>query len=546
MRRRPGRTLLPALAALIPLVFLAVFFLLPVAAMIARGLHHDGRWTLGPALEVLSRPRTGRVLWFTLWISTLGTAITVLLGVPIAYVTYRLALPFTGLVRGLLVMPFVLPTVVVGIAFRSLLAPSGPLGFLGWDGSWQAILAALVFFNIAVVVRTVGGRWQSLDPRQAEAAAALGAGPWTVLRTVTLPALRPAIVSAAMVVFLFCAGSFGVVLTLGGVRYSTVETEIYLLTTNFLDLQAAAVLSLLQAAVVITLLLLTERLTAGSPNRLRGNGARQRVRRADLPHLLITAAACLFVLAPLVTLVLRSLQVGDGWGLDHYRRLTEVGSVPTLQVTVWQALLTSIRAAVDATLIAVLLGLLVSFVITRRADSAGGRRMLAALDATFMLPLGISAVTVGFGFLIALDEPPLDLRSWPLLVPIAQALVALPLVVRVVAPALRSVDPRQREAAAALGAGPWRVFWDVDRRVLLRPLLAAIGFAYAVALGEFGATSFLARPTNPTLPVVIYQLIGHPGEDYFGMALAASVILATVTAVIMTVVERLRGRSGGW
>lgn len=546
MRRRPGRTLLPALAALIPLVFLAVFFLLPVAAMIARGLHHDGRWTLGPALEVLSRPRTGRVLWFTLWISTLGTAITVLLGVPIAYVTYRLALPFTGLVRGLLVMPFVLPTVVVGIAFRSLLAPSGPLGFLGWDGSWQAILAALVFFNIAVVVRTVGGRWQSLDPRQAEAAAALGAGPWTVLRTVTLPALRPAIVSAAMVVFLFCAGSFGVVLTLGGVRYSTVETEIYLLTTNFLDLQAAAVLSLLQAAVVITLLLLTERLTAGSPNRLRGNGARQRVRRADLPHLLITTAACLFVLAPLVTLVLRSLQVGDGWGLDHYRRLTEVGSVPTLQVTVWQALLTSIRAAVDATLIAVLLGLLVSFVITRRADSAGGRRVLAALDATFMLPLGISAVTVGFGFLIALDEPPLDLRSSPLLVPIAQALVALPLVVRVVAPALRSVDPRQREAAAALGAGPWRVFWDVDRRVLLRPLLAAIGFAYAVALGEFGATSFLARPTNPTLPVVIYQLIGHPGEDYFGMALAASVILATVTAVIMTVVERLRGRSGGW
>ena len=546
MRRRPGRTLLPALAALIPLVFLAVFFLLPVAAMIARGLHPDGRWTLGPALEVLSRPRTGRVLWFTLWISTLGTAITVLLGVPIAYVTYRLALPFTGLVRGLLVMPFVLPTVVVGIAFRSLLAPSGPLGFLGWDGSWQAILAALVFFNIAVVVRTVGGRWQSLDPRQAEAAAALGAGPWTVLRTVTLPALRPAIVSAAMVVFLFCAGSFGVVLTLGGVRYSTVETEIYLLTTNFLDLQAAAVLSLLQAAVVITLLLLTERLTAGSPNRLRGNGARQRVRRADLPHLLINTAACLFVLAPLVTLVLRSLQVGDGWGLDHYRRLTEVGSVPTLQVTVWQALLTSIRAAVDATLIAVLLGLLVSFVITRRADSAGGRRVLAALDATFMLPLGISAVTVGFGFLIALDEPPLDLRSAPLLVPIAQALVALPLVVRVVAPALRSVDPRQREAAAALGAGPWRVFWDVDRRVLLRPLLAAIGFAYAVALGEFGATSFLARPTNPTLPVVIYQLIGHPGEDYFGMALAASVILATVTAVIMTVVERLRGRSGGW
>lgn len=547
MRTRLGRSLVPALAALIPLAFLAVFFLLPVSAMVARGLHLDGQWSLDAVRDVLTRPRTRRVVWFTVWISSLATLITVLLGVPIAYVTYRLKLPLTGLVRGLLVMPFVLPTVVVGIAFRSLLSTSGPLGFLGWDGSWQAILAALVFFNIAVVVRTVGGRWQSLDPRQAEAAASLGASPWTVLRTVTLPALRPAVVSAAMVVFLFCAGSFGVVLTLGGVRYSTVETEIYLLTTNFLDLRAAAVLSLLQALVVISLLLLTERITDRGETRLRsGTSVQQRVRRSDLPHLLLTGAALIFVLAPLVTLVARSLQVGDGWGLGHYRKLTQVGSVPALQVSIFDALLTSLRVAVDATLLAMLLGLLVSFVITRRPTSAGGRRLLSALDATFMLPLGISAVTVGFGFLIALDEPPLDLRSSPLLVPIAQALVALPLVVRVMAPALRSVDPREREATAALGASPMRVFWDVDRRVLTKPLLAATGFAFAVSLGEFGATSFLARPENPTLPVVIYQLIGRPGADHFGMALAASVILAGVTATIMVAVERLRGRTGSW
>lgn len=549
MRTRHGRSLVPALAALIPLVFLAVFFLLPVSAMVARGLYIDGRWSLDAAGEVLTRARTARVLWFTVWISALATAITVLVGVPIAYVTYRLRLPLMGLLRGLLVMPFVLPTVVVGIAFRSLLSASGPLGFLGWDGSWQAILAALVFFNIAVVVRTVGGRWSALDPRQAEAAAALGGSPWTVLRTVTLPALRPAIVSAAMVVFLFCAGSFGVVLTLGGVRYSTVETEIYLLTTNFLDLRAAAVLSLVQAIVVITLLLLTERITGRGDRRVSvraGREVQQRVRRTDLPFLILTAGALAFVAAPLITLVLRSLQVADGWGLDHYRKLTSIGSVPVLQVTVFDALLTSLRVAVDATVLAMLLGLSVSFVVTRRPRGRLGRRLLSALDATFMLPLGISAVTVGFGFLIALDEPPLDLRSSPLLVPIAQALVALPLVVRVMAPAFRSVDQREREAAASLGAGPARVFWDVDRRVLTRPLLAAAGFAFAVSLGEFGATSFLARPENPTLPVVIYQLIGHPGADYFGMALAGSVILATVTAVVMVLVERLRGRTGGW
>ena len=113
-----------------------------------------------------------------------------------------------------------------------------------------AIVAALVFFNVSVVVRTVGSFWESLDPRREEAAAALGASPWQVLRTVTLPALLPGIVSAASVVFLFCATAFGVVLTMGGLRYSNVETEIYLLTTQELDLSGAAALSLLQLLVI--------------------------------------------------------------------------------------------------------------------------------------------------------------------------------------------------------------------------------------------------------------------------------------------------------
>ncbi len=112
----------------------------------------------------------------------------------------------------------------------------------------------MVFFNLAVVVRTVGSMWEHLDPRREQAAAALGASPLHVLRTVTLPALAPAVVAAASIVFLFCATAFGLVLTLGGLRYSTVETEIYLLTTQFLDLRGAAALSLLQLLVVAGLL----------------------------------------------------------------------------------------------------------------------------------------------------------------------------------------------------------------------------------------------------------------------------------------------------
>ena len=150
--------------------------------------------------------------------------------------------------------------------------------------------------------------------------------------------------------------------------------------------------------------------------------------------------------------------------------------------------------------------------MTRRSHGRAERRIRSGLDGFFMLPLGVSAVTLGFGFLITLDEPPLDLRDSPLLVPIAQALVALPLVVRTLAPVLAGIDDRQRQAAASLGASPWRTLLTVDLPVVWKPLLAAAGFAFAVSLGEFGATSFLARDDTPTLPIVIFRLIGHPGE----------------------------------
>ncbi|TWH33801.1 thiamine transport system permease protein [Isoptericola variabilis J7] len=171
------------------------------------------------------------------------------------------------------------------------------------------------------------------------------------------------------------------------------------------------------------------------------------------------------------------------------------------------------------------------------------------LDGLFMLPLGVSAVTVGFGFLITLDRPlgfDVDLRTSGLLVPIAQAVVAVPLVVRTVLPVLRAIDPRLREAAAVLGAAPGRVLRTVDGPIGLRSLGLAVGFAFAVSLGEFGATSFLARPDAATLPVVIFRLIGRPGAENYGMALAASVVLAALTATVMMVAERLRGdRPGG-
>jgi thiamine transport system permease protein len=535
-----------AATAALPLLVLGLFFLLPVGGMVSRGFVQHGRLDVAGVLPVLGRPEIRRAIWFTIWSSVAGTSLSLLLGLPAAHVLHRLDFPGRTGLRALLVVPFVLPTVVVGVAFEVLIGESGPLGGLGLDRTPLAIVAGLAFFNASVVIRVVGGAWESLDPRPAEAAAALGASPLQVLRDVTFPALRSAIASAATVVFLFCATAFGIVLTLGGLRYSSVETQIYLLTNTLLDLQAAAALSVLQLAVVVGLLLAAARARRTPDGSLARSTVRlRRTSLGDLPALLGTAVLLVLVAAPLIALVAGSLRVDGAWSLANYRALQTPGSHQALLIPVTTALVNSLRIAVDATWMSLLLGLAVAAIVTRRSRGRAERRLRSALDGLFMLPLGVSAVTLGFGFLITLGHPPLDLRDSPLLIPVAQALVALPLVVRVVAPVLSSIDDRLRQAAATLGASPYRAMLVVDLPVIWKPLLAAAGFAFACSLGEFGATSFLVRDDRLTLPLVIFRLLGHPGDLNYGMALAAAVVLGLSTALVLLVVERLRVPSVG-
>jgi thiamine transport system permease protein len=535
---RPARVAL----ALVPLAFLGVFLAYPVLAILGRGLAVGGGLDLSPLGDVVTDPYLRHVLWFTVWQATLSTALTLAVGIPGAYVLARYRFPGRAVVRALVTVPFVLPTIVVGSAFVSLLGPGGPLAGLGLDQSLGAILLAHVFFNYAVVVRTVGGLWAHLDPRPEEAARVLGAGRVRVFREVTLPALRPAIAAAAAIVFLFTFTSFGVILVLGGPRYSTLETEIYRQTAQLLHLSVAAALTVIQLVFVVVLLLVTARIEGRRDVALRLRSAaettvRPRTRGARALLAVNLVAMALLLGVPVAVLVERSLHPPGGYGLGYYRALGEVHAGSTLFVAPTEAIANSLRYAVVATVLAVVVGGCGAFALAARRNRG--------LDTAFALPLGVSAVTVGFGFLIALDHPPLDLRSSPWLVPIAQALVAIPFVVRSVTPVLRSIDPRLREAAATLGASPGRIWREVDLPIAARAVLVAAGFAFAISLGEFGATIFIVRPDHPTLPVEIYRLLGQPGALNFGAAMAASVILMALTAVTVLAIERFRVGSLG-
>ncbi|MGO1590769.1 ABC transporter permease [Ancrocorticia sp.] len=527
-------------AVALPVAFLGVFFVWPVAAMLVRGFVGDAGWDFSGFAEVLSQERTWRIIWQTLWMALGGTAGAVVLGIPGAYALYRCTFPGSRVLRAISSVPFVLPSVVVGVAFRALLGKGGAYEALGLDGTASAVVMAMVFFNFSVVVRTVGGMWAGLDPRAEEAARTLGASPLRALFTVTLPALRPAIGAAASLVFLFCSTAYGIVQTLGRPGYGTLESEIWVQTTTFLDLRTAAVLSCVQFVIVAIALALSNKLNNDVALRMNPVAPRK-VRRGDVAAVGLTVAVVvLLLIAPMASLASRAFRHGDAWGMENFRLLNTAGQGFTGGVSPAQALRTSAEIGLQATVIALIIGVPVALVLSRRTRGAlrGGQRLL---DSLVMLPLGISAVTVGFGFFISLRGA----LPNEVMVPLVQAVIALPLVVRSLVPVLRAIDPRLREAAATLGASPLRVLLTVDGPFMIRGLGLATGFAFAISLGEFGATSFLATADRTTLPVLIAKLLGRPGADNYGMAMAASLILAIVTAGVMALCESLRPRAAG-
>jgi thiamine transport system permease protein len=514
-------------AVAVPVAFVALFFVYPLAAILERGLTGGG----SGAWDVLTAATTWELAWFTIWQAALSTVVTFALGLPLAWAVGRFSFPGRSLVLALVLVPFVLPTVVVATAFLAVLPDGHERGLL-------PILAAHAFFNIAVVVRLVGTAWARLNPRLWEAAATLGARPVQRARAVTLPLLAPALAGAAALVFLFCFTSFGVILILGGPERATLETEIYTQAARLFDLRTAAVLSLVQLGFVAAILGvagLVERRAGIAVPLVSGRDALRRprgVQRAGVAGALVVALVWLAV--PIVALVERSLSTPTGYGLDFYRALGD--ETPALLVVPWHAVVNSLLFAAAASAVALVVGGLAAMAIARPRA--------AWLDVLVMLPLGASAVMLGFGFVIAFDEPPLDFRSSPWLVPVAQALVASTFVVRIVAPALRSIDPRLREAAAALGAPPHRVRREIDLPLVLRALGVAAGFAFAISLGEFGATIFIARSDWPTVPVAIFRFLGRPGAVNAGQAAALAVVLMILTAAAVLVADRVAVRRG--
>ena len=506
---------------LVPAAFLVFFLGVPLVSLAAQVISPD-------ALGYLTDPQPWRVASLAAGQALLSTALALAFGLPMANVLTRYRFPGRRWALALATVPFVLPTVVVALAFRALLGTS--------LGSGLAIVVlAHAYLNLAVVVRIVGARWVTIDPRTELVARTLGASAWTAFRTVTLPALRPAIASAAAIVFVFSFTSLGVVLLIGDSSTRTLESLVLRQTSILLDFQAAAVSAAIQALVVGTVLVWAARMPASE------RGGSLRPMRAIVPHGIarwfvgaVVALTLVIVLAPVLALVLASVRSSAGWTLTWWSGLFGPNTIDAGSTRIGSPL----GAMGRSLLFALATGLVAAVVGGMAAISVLAGRVGRAFAIATALPLGISAATLGLGTLLAYGRPPLDLRATGLLVPIAHALIAVPLVVAVATPTLRSVDRRLVLVASSLGARPSRAWWTGYGPALRTVMVAAGGLACAVSLGEFGAASFLARADGPTVPLVIARLLGRPGEASFGVAAALAVVLVIMTTTLVAVVDR--------
>ncbi|WP_435155747.1 ABC transporter permease [Haladaptatus sp. DFWS20] len=534
---------------------LAVLFYFPVAIVFADAGGSDA------FIDVLTDQfYVNEIFRFTAWQAFLSTLASVALGLPGAYILSRYEFPGRRTIRSLTIIPFVMPSILVAIGFVAMFGQHGllndVLGLVGFGPysllyNLPAIVVAHAFYNAPLVARITNAAWESVDAREVETARSLGAGRFRAFRDVLAPQLLPAILTGALLTFIFTFMSFPIVLALGGFQFQTVEVWIYALVRD-LDYSEAAVLAVLETTLSLVLTYAYLRYEARQTSATRSSRplARKwlfsgvRTSGESLERVGVLAyfvlVAIVFV-GPLVSTVLESLTGPNGFTLQYYEFLvTRQVSGASFQTKPGVAVRNSLFFGIGTLLIALPMGVVIA-VLSR---AKGGR----LVEAIAMAPLAVSGVMVGLGMLrgLVFGVPVAGTRiqvGGAVAIVAAHAVAAYPFVTRNVAPMLSGIDPRMVESARALGATRFRSLVDIELPLVAVGLAAGAAFAFAISIGEFDSTVILATGSSSyTMPVAVERYLGN---RTLGPATAMGTVLLVVTAVSFVVIDRLGGRWEG-
>jgi thiamine transport system permease protein len=500
--------------------------------------------------------RTG-LFGFTAYQALLSTLLSVAVGIPGAYVLSNYEFRGRRFLRSVTILPFVLPAVMVAIGFYAMFGAQGTfnraLSLVGLGGvellfTLKIVVIAHAFYNAPLVIRVTTAAWESVDRRTVETARSLGASPRRAFADVVVPQLLPAILTGALLTFIFTFLTFPIVLMLGGARLATVEVWVYRRIRQLAYGEAAA-LAVVETALSLGLTLAYLRYERRAA--ALGTGSVE-TREPLVPSLRALATprrlailgygAVVVVLfaGPLASMILASVTNEGALTLRWYRvlveRQVEGASFQTKPVP---AVRNSILFAGATLAVAVPMGVVVA-VTTRRWR--GGD----LLETLAMAPLAVSGIIVGIGLLeglvfgVDLPGPYRLVLTGPVAVVAAHAVAAYPFVVRSVGPLLSRIDRATVESARALGASRARTLLDVELPLVASGVVAGAAFAVAISIGEFDSTVLLAEGgTTYTMPVAVERYLG---SRTLGPASAMGTIMLAVTAAAFVVVDRVGGR----
>ena len=558
------RPRLGLVAQTLPLFGLALVLLGPMAVAVDRLWAVMGTSPLAAALNL--SPSGQDALWTATCLALLAALGTVVLGVPVALALAATRDPWRRRFRALIALPFVCPSIVAAVGFLALmdLLGEGGQAMRNWTLWPEAgpgtvvLLVAMIWFNLSLAVRVVEPSVARADPRYLEQLRLLPHGHTFVGRVQAwwAPLLGPGLIAAAGLTFTFAFTSFALVRWLAP---DTLTLEVLLAEQGSgagipgyrVDLSRLVLgAAMAQAAVLLVAVSVinamqrrhTFALNAASSEAVRSGLSAGLWGHPGLRWTLCVGASGFSVL-PLVLIALASVRVRtqDGWSLslDGWRRALEGDAGG---VTLMEAFWSTFHTAALTVALAVPAGWYVASQV-HRAEREGRVNLARTIDLLAMVPLVVSGAMVGLGSLLGLLRFAPGMLASPWLLPVAHATLVLPIVVRVLLPAMRRLKPDFEACAATLGLGAWRRFVLV-RWPMLRPAaVVAAGLALAFSLGEFGASWIVVRSTDAsTLAVLVDLWLARPGFDPTTRpaAMAVAVVLGTVTMVLMLVLERWR------
>lgn len=554
-RQRAG-DILPVLMAL---VFLALFFYYPMVTILKHAFVTDtGQITARHIIAAVASKYNQHLMVFTIKQALLSTVITLCLGFPGAYLLTKYQFPGKSVIKAIATVPFVMPSIIVILGFIIFFGNNGiinvvlmrlfnltepPIRFLY---SMTGIILAHAFYNFPIVIRIVGAAWERIDPGYEEMAASLGASNIATLRRVTLPMLLPGIIASAALIFVFCFSSFAIVLVLGGARYATIEVGIYTLTKIMLKFDKASSLAIIQALFSLTFMYLYIKIlgiyhAAGAERMTRPIEPKRLAWRnmGWVESCLLVAYVILILMVifgPMLSVVYSSFQYMSEnrilFGLKNYLQIFSTDYDPILGANPLRSILNSLGFAISTVLIAVPLALILAYITVQKRF-----RGKSLLDAIFMLPLGVSAVTLALGYARAFNNPPLEFTGTAVAIILAHSILAYPFAMRAISAVWLKLDRRQVETAQSLGASRRQAFWRVELPLLRPGIIVGAVFAFAISIGEVTCTYMLYRPEIATMPISIFRFISSYN---FYTASAMGVILMAVCAIAFFVIEKLK------